>query len=68
MGGALDVPGPDLSLRPGESRPDLRSVGPFPTSRSFGPLSPRRVSPPRPSIDGRGAKRGMEGPTKGASG
>jgi len=31
MGGALDVPGPDLSLRRGEPRPDLRSVGPFPS-------------------------------------
>lgn len=31
MGGALDVPGPDLSLRWGEPRPDLRSVGPFPS-------------------------------------
>lgn len=45
MGGALDVPGPDLSLRRGEPRPDLRSVGPFPSSRSFGPLSAPRVSP-----------------------
>lgn len=67
MGGALDVPGPDLSLRPGEPRPDLRSVGPFPSSRSFGPLSSPRAFISRLSIDGRGAKRGMEGP-KGASG
>lgn len=52
MGGALDVPGPDLSLRRGEPRPDLRSVGPFPSSCSFGPLSSPRVSPlARPSTE-----------------
>lgn len=68
MGGALDVPGPDLSLRRDEPRPDLRSVGPFPSSRSFGPLSSPRVSPPgRPSTDEM-RRRGMEGPDKGASG
>jgi hypothetical protein len=45
MGGALDVPGPDLSLRRGEPRPDLRS------RRSLSLLSFARARfPPRARV------------------
>ncbi|TGZ53614.1 hypothetical protein DBV15_05141 [Temnothorax longispinosus] len=64
MGGALDVPGPDLSLRPGAPRPDLRS------RRSLSFLSfVRTAFPPRASHPMEEEQGGeVEGPTKRASG
>jgi len=60
MGGALDVPGPDLSLRRGESRPDLRSVGPFSllsfVQAAF--LPARFASPPLAGPSTEGERRG----------
>lgn len=65
MGGALDIPGPDLS--PGRDEPGLRSVGPFPPPGACGASPFPLASSPRDQVPAvhHAVEGGMEEPTRG---